>query len=497
MQNFSQYFKDGAENPKGTYKTYIIRNTNAKDKIKSLTTLLDRHKIKYGLAGFASSATAYDYTSGRDTAVRINEKDLIISARQPMSVLTQVLFDPESELSDSLTYDITAWSLPLAYGLEAYASKQSIVATQPYKKDTTARRDIFRFIAPDSLPTPPYAYIAPWKSLSSARFLSHIQQNGVNVRVSNTSFEMDNKSYPAGTLVITRADNVNLGRRFEREVGANAAIFEQEIIAASTGFTAKGPDFGSDKLELMHRPSVALLYDDQVDVHTYGQVWYYFEQELHLTVTAVHTSQLNSIKLGQYNTIILPDGRYDGIDSGKLAKLHQWIADGGRLIAIGDALHLLEDKKGFELTKYATKKEEDAQKEAQSAEKLNRRFAHYEDSERSSISEGNPGAIVKVQMDKTHPLAYGMSDYYFSLKTGTDSYQPLKNAWNVGYTNAKLGRSGFIGSKLEQGLKNSAVFAVQNINKGTVVYMMDNPLFRCFWYQGLFLFGNAVFMPMD
>jgi len=58
---------------------------------------------------------------------------MIIQASQPKSVLTQVLFEPYQRLSDSLTYDITAWALPHAFGIESYALKNAL-AIKPKTK---------------------------------------------------------------------------------------------------------------------------------------------------------------------------------------------------------------------------------------------------------------------------------------------------------------------------------------------------------------------------
>ena len=38
------------------------------------------------------------------------------------------------------------------------------------------------------------------------------------------------------------------------------------------------------------------------------------------------------------------------------------------------------------------------------------------------------------------------------------------------------------------------VFGVENMGRGHVIYLADNPLFRAFWYNGKLLFGNAVFI---
>ena len=121
---------------------------------------------------------------------------------------------------------------------------------------------------------------------------------------------------------------------------------------------------------------------------------------------------------------------------------------------------------------------------------------HFDEYERDAISDGNPGSIFKVTLDNTHPLAYGLPNYYFSLKTGGAAFQPLKNAMNVGVLDDKFKSMGFIGYRLKQQLKGSMVLATQTIRRGVVVYMVDNPLYRGFWYQGKFLFSNAVLMPI-
>jgi hypothetical protein len=225
-------------------------------------------------------------------------------------------------------------------------------------------------------------------------------------------------------------------------------------------------------------------------------MWYYFEQDLKTQVTQIKLTDFARVNLSRFTVIAMTDGNYSNLDSARVEKLRQWVADGGRLILIGDAIGAFEEKKGFEITKYAIKKDKDASEEAQNAETLKRRFMHFDEYERDAISDGNPGSIFKVTLDNTHPLAYGMPPYYFSLKTGGISYQPLKNAMNVGYLDDKFKPLGFIGFRLKQQLKGSMVLATQGIRKGVVVYMVDNPLFRGFWYQGKFLFSNAVLMPL-
>jgi hypothetical protein len=51
---------------------------------------------------------------------------LIVKVDQPKAVFTQILFEPTNKMTDSLSYDITAWNLPLAYGVQGYAVKNAL-----------------------------------------------------------------------------------------------------------------------------------------------------------------------------------------------------------------------------------------------------------------------------------------------------------------------------------------------------------------------------------
>ncbi len=488
-KNFETFFQKSSKNPPGQHLTYIIKKNNPKDKIKALCTLLDRHKIQYGTVKNGLQLTGFDYTHAKEKVdFNVSAGDLVISARQPMGVLTQVLLEPQAELLDSLTYDITAWALPYAYGLETYATTKAITPNEPFSL-TPALVDV-------KSNHQPYAYIMRWQSLSNAHFLSLVMQRGIKGRAAREPFEVEGQSYQSGTLVFTRADNVILGERFDREMTALAQQYEQDLTAVSTGFVSKGRDLGSEKLDLLTKPTVAVLYDEEVDENGYGQVWHFFETELKMAITPLRVVDIGRVKLSSFNTMVMTDGKYTKLDSLSVVRIKNWVAEGGKLILIGEALNVFEDKKDFALTKFASKKEEDIALSIENIEKMRRRYAHYCDAERDAASDNIPGAIFKVSMDSSHPLGYGFGNVYYSLKTSNNAFQVLKNVWNVGYIGKELQVFGFAGQRVREAQRNTSVFAVQSLRRGHVVYMTDNPLFRAFWYQGKFLFANAVLMKM-
>jgi hypothetical protein len=50
-----------------------------------------------------------------------------------------------------------------------------------------------------------------------------------------------------------------------------------------------------------------------------------------------------------------------------------------------------------------------------------------------------------------------------------------------------------MGSQAQQQIDDTTIFGTQPLGEGQVVYLVDNPLFRGFWYSGHVLFSNALF----
>ena len=118
----------------------------------------------------------------------------------------------------------------------------------------------------------------------------------------------------------------------------------------------------------------------------------------------------------------------------------------------------------------------------------------YEERERDFLRSFIPGTIFKVEIDNTHPLAFGYPNYYYTLKQDDNMYEFFKEGgWNVGVIKQNNQVSGFVGSKLKNRLKDGLLFGVQDVGAGKVVYFADNILFRSFWENGKLMLCNALF----
>lgn len=472
VEEFKKYFDNSRTNPTGEYKAYVIKGDNDY-KIQALANLLRKNGIQYKF-GVKGTATGYSYFKGKTEQFDIDSRDITISAYQPKSVLLNVLLEPKTFVADSNTYDITAWSLPYAYGLRAYGLNEAIKQGAPAQIVDVALTPPPAQITPHA-----YAYVAAWQSVNDVKFLSALLKKNIKVRYAEAPFEAAGKQFGAGTLIITRAGNNDA--KFDDNVRGAANEIGVEITPLTTGFVDKGVDLGSGSIHFIHPPKVMLISGEGVNSEAMGEIWHFFEQQIGYPVTLVNYKNLNRAKLGDFDEIIFPDGNYDDFPSDKL---EGWIRDGGKLIVLQDAVAQLAGKKGFDIKR----KDADTLKDKPSV-KL------YGDRVRDFIKTTVPGAIYKMTLDNTHPLGFGYPDYYYTLKLSEDVYSLLGDGgWNVGTVKKDGYVAGFVGAKSKNKIKDGLLLGVQAIGRGSVIYMVDDPLFRSFWENGKLMFGNAVFM---
>jgi hypothetical protein len=478
VEEFEAYFKAANDAPTGDYKTYVIKANNPQKRIQSLLELLDINHIQYSIAQSPAKVNAFHYLDNKKGSYQINEGDLLISAYQPLSVMVQVLFDPEPVLEDSLTYDITAWSIPYAYGLDAFATTQRINSKK--KLAVPAYKAI-------QLDEAPYALAAEWNSPSDAKFLGSLLKANIKVRFAQSPLTIAGQEYPPGTLLATRADN-RKNPDWYKVCTKLAEQQQQTLYVLQTGFSDSGTDLGSDKVTFLQRPKVALLSGEGTSPNSFGELWHFFEQTLDYPVDIYYISQINQVTSADYNTLVLPEGGYRWNDQ-QWSELKSWIRAGGKVILLGSALNNFADRDGFSL------KRKESQPKEEEPELEDYLHAHnYAGQARRSISGSIPGAIFEAKLDETHPLAFGLGTSYYTLKTSSRAFQMLEGGWNVGHLSQNPEPIGFAGYQALEAQEGALAIGQESFGRGTVIYLVDNPMFRGFWKNGHLLFSNALFI---
>ncbi len=474
VSQFQDYYKNSLKGV-GDYRSYVIKSSpQDAGRIKALTELLDKNNIQY-TSGKPGSYKGYDYSTGKEGSFSLTNEDIVVSSAQAKGTLVKVLFEPSTRLSDSVTYDITAWALPYVYGLTAYATKQFIVPGS--KLDTTII---------NNKSSGNYGYAIPWNGVQSVKLVTDLLQRGVKLRFSEQPFAVGNQQFQRGTVLVLKTSNQFYPRLWD-SIQHIATQFKIQLTPVSSGFVEKGYDLGSPYIRPLSKRKIAMLTGDGTSSLSTGEIWHFFDQQLHYPITLINSNDIGRINWSDYDVLIMPDGNYRFLsDKPQTDLLKTWIQGGGHVIALESAVAQLA-RLDWAIKQ---KKEEEAE-----SKDIYASLKKYEDRERDYIPNTTPGSIFRVDLDNTHPLAFGFPGYYYTLKQDDAIYEFIKEGgWNVGVIKKEKQVAGFVGAKLQPRLQDGLLFGVQDIGRGTITYLADDVLFRSFWENGKLLFSNAVFL---
>jgi hypothetical protein len=483
VTEYNKYFDESIKNPQFQYKSVIIKGSNEESSINSLLNLFDRNQIRYSYAGNTGKKfKGFDYQSDKDDEVTIEKGDILLSAYQPQSHLMEALFEPVSKTTDSLSYDITAWSLPYVYNLKAFAIPEKITA------DTT--RMISDKIINEVPPSKPYAYVANFTGFDELKFMAALFNKKIKLRYSLKPFVLNGSTFNRGSLIVARGDNKDNEAEFDKIVTSAANDCHVKLVPSKTGLVDRGKDFGSENTPLVKQKSVALICGEGTLSSSVGEIWYFFEKELNYPLTLINPATTKNFDLRDYDVLILTSGKYSGIKD----TIIDYTKRGGRVIAIENAISLFAGEKTTSLAKAIetrTAEQKLTEKKIKSDDSTLLKKFELENDKRYDLSDHSEGSIYKVRLDDTDPYAFGMGKDWYILKRSA-GYPFLATGSNIGYILDKEPVSGFAGFKYKDKIKNTLVIGAEKIGSGEVIYITDDPYFRAFWKSGRILLGNMV-----
>jgi hypothetical protein len=408
----------------------------------------------------------------------------VVSTAQPLGALVHALLEREAPMSPSFLerqrqrfeqnregefYDITAWSLPLAFNLRAWTATGGLGGTRPAAE------------APGSVQgSGELGYLVPPRGIATYRLAAELRKQQLHFRVALSPFNREGVSYPAGTLFIPRHGN---GRDLAAQLAALLHATGVSAQALASSYEMSGLSLGSSSMPSVRPLRIGLLSGEGVDPTSFGFLWYLLDREVGLPFDRLDIDRLRPATLAPFDVLILPNGSYEE-RFGERARgaLDAWIRAGGELVAVGgDTAHWLHEH-DITLFKPWKAPEADAESEGSQEKAL---------AERDIVT---PGAVLATRMQAQHPLAIGVPWPPPVLVEGSavllPSGDPHRDVLVAAPQDPVI--SGFAWPEAKQRLAGSLLVGLDPHGSGSVILFVQEPDFRLFWRGTAPLLLNAV-----
>lgn len=457
-----QFYKDAKREASGVKaKAYVFGDEKDAAKTYHLAEMLKRHNITIHEVKNDFTHNGKKYKKGAS---------YIVPRNQRQSRLINAIFEKRTQFQDSLFYDVSAWTLPLAFNL-SYDDLSSL---------SNAGNKITDLKAPTGTlkGNGNYTFLFEWNEYYAPKALAKIKAKGLRAKVAMKPFTLEGTSYDYGTIMIPVQNqklNVQEMKQFLTKVANESHL---NITAVSSGLT-EGIDLGSNNFEAIKDLKVAMLIGESITSYDAGEIWHLFDQRYEIPLTKLDVSNLDRHNLSKYTHIILPNTY--SLSKHQTSKLKTWVQNGGIIIGYRNASRFLNNNKFISLDIKKT-----------DIEAKNVTFEQRGDHRGAQVIGG---AIFNTKIDRSHPINFGyLNDELPMFRNTTVFINPNEKSYNnpIQYTNKPL-LSGYISEENLEHLKNSVPFQTTKMGSGRVIVFTDNTNFRAFWYGTNKLLMNAIF----
>ncbi len=413
---------------------------------------------------------ANDFTSKGKRYTK--ESSYAVPKNQRQHRLINAMFEKRTEFKDSLFYDVSAWTLPLAFNLDY---NQNIPTNKVGEKITTLTKP--GATAPKYSE---YGYLMQWHDYYTPKALNMLLKKGIRAKVGMTPFTSQDKEYDYGTILIPVQNQDLSPKDIAKAIEEIVAQTGVTIDPANSGQTQK-VNLGSNQFKALKLPKVAMLVGDGINPYDAGEIWHLFDQRYDMHITKLDTKNFRRVDISKYTDIIMPATRGNALNKDAAKKLKTWVQNGGTLIGYKSAGKWLEKN---EFMKMTFKSNKTTATDISFEQRSNYNGAQY-----------IGGAIFQTTLDRSHPIAFGHKNKNLPVFRNTTLFiEADKNSYNnpIKYTASPL-LSGYISLPNLELLKNTVPFKKAKLGRGNVLYFTDNTNFRAFWYGTNKLLMNAIF----
>jgi hypothetical protein len=456
---------------KAGFQAWVIGDNNDPAKALELMDIFNRHQVEYSALNIEVSANDQTFKPGHAW---------VIPVKQRQAGLVQAMLETRTQFEDNAFYDVSAWSLPLAYDLP-FAK----LSRMPAVTDTTVPQTAVRPQA-DAV-----AWVIPWGQMNAPAVLQDLLEAGLRVRAATKPFQSADEpgavTFAEGSLVLLAGIQDKGKPEVALDILGKAAEHGVNVYSYDTQVTAMGPGLGTDHFKPVPKVRPLLLAGPGSRSYDAGEAWFQLDQRLGIPPVMVDMARLKSINLADYTHLLMVEGKYSAIGKPLKNRITKWIDNGGVLVAIQGgatwAESLCFSASGCDKT--------DTKKDPESSPAANIAYADYEDQRAQRIIGG---AIVSATVDNTHPIAFGYSGTMSLFRKGTTLLKTSKDPFTtpVRYTDKPL-VSGYISAQRLAEMDQQPAVIAERHGKGLVVRFANNPLFRGFWRGTERLWVNSLF----
>ena len=462
MKNF---FDDQIDLNSKRTKNIVFGKLKDESTVYHLADILKSHKIKF------NSISKDIVINGKKY---LKDNSYIVPMNQPKRTLIEAMFYTQTKFKDSLFYDVSSWTLPLAFNINydyTDGLSQSNISS-------LIDNEVEDLIKPNGMVDnkSDYAYIFEPHDYYTQAAIYQILDKGLRVKTATRKFSIKGKDYDYGTYMIP-VQNQELSSDEIYELLSKISIdYNVDFESHSTGIT-DGIDFGSNNFAIVRQPKIGLIVGDGVRSYDAGEIWHLLDTRYDIPISKLDVGNLGYIDLNKYSHIILADYSGRRINSDQIK---EYVDNGGNLIAYRNSIRWVSDNLNeIELLSNDLVAEDVA---------FDERQAFYG-------AQQTGGAIFKSSIDKSHPINYGIESSTLPLFRNSNVYMSKsEQSFNnpITYSSNPL-MSGYISGENLSLLKNSVPFKIIRSGKGKILLMTDNTNFRAFWFGTNRILLNMLF----
>lgn len=492
---YQQSFYESAleEADESSVKAYVFSAPDDPARMHFFVDLLNYHRI-------SAFALTRDITVNGSSYSASNA--LIVPLAQPQYRLIRSLFETVTEFEDATFYDVSTWTMPLAFGLN-----YSALSRRNYKDNLKGDLTAPALPVASSPVRSDYGYAFTWDAYFAPKALGRILEQDVLARVATKPFvaatARGDVSLPRGTVVVPldrQSESPDDILALVREVAAEDGVTVYSLSSGRSVNGTAGVNVGGPSFVPLERPRVLLVVGDDTNLYDAGEVWHLLDYRMDMAVTLRPRDQLNGIDWNRYTHVVFPAGEFDDYEPEFADRLRLWVSEGGTVIGMRQAAQWVRDT----VLDYVDPEGDDllvetvdlgsGHEELLDEEQEPERHSYAEKADLEAVDVIG-GAIFSADLDISHPLGFGYRSRTIALHKNTEDVLAASDnpyATVIAYDAAPV-VSGYVSPTNRDALAGTVALLAERKGEGSVILFADNPNFRAYWYGTNKLFLNALF----